>query len=98
MKCKTCYGKGGIFNADFDGMYDIVCPACKGKGEVDENGRPILTNEEWLCEQILHFTELSTEEKAKCLAEKIEYLSENLVEINVNKIAWLRWLKETHKE
>ena len=55
-----------------------------------------MTNEEWLCEQILHFTELSTEEKAKCLAEKIEYLSENLVAVNVNKIAWLRWLKEKH--
>lgn len=56
-----------------------------------------MNNEEWVCEQILHFTELSTEEKAKCLAEKIEYISENLVEVNVNKIAWLRWLKEKHE-
>ena len=57
-----------------------------------------MSNEEWVCEQILHFTELSTEEKAKCLAEKIEYISENLVEVNVNKIVWLRWLKEKHHE
>ncbi len=48
MKCPICNGKGYQFVADYDGMYDIVCEQCKGKGELDENGKPILTNEEYL--------------------------------------------------
>ena len=48
MKCPICNGKGYQFIADYDGMYDIVCEQCKGKGEVDENGKPIFTNEEYL--------------------------------------------------
>ena len=71
------------------------CPFEEPTGKYEIKGKE-QTNEEWLCEQILHFTELSTEEKAKCIAEKIKYISENLMEVNVNKIAWLRWLKEVH--
>lgn len=56
-----------------------------------------LTNEVWLCQQFLLFTQMSTEEKAKLIADKIQYLVENLVEINMNKTAWIRWLKDTYK-
>ena len=38
MKCPICNGKGTQFIADYDGMYDIVCDKCKGKGELDKNG------------------------------------------------------------
>jgi len=62
MKCPICNGKGTQFIADYDGMYDIVCDKCKGKGELDENGKPILTNEEYLkscnTEQLAEFLNL----------------------------------------
>lgn len=48
MKCQFCNGLGYVFENDFNGQFDMICPKCKGKKEVDENGKPILTNEEYL--------------------------------------------------
>lgn len=44
MKCKRCNGRGEYFSCTFDGMYDVVCEVCKGKGQVHEDGTPIVTN------------------------------------------------------
>ena len=60
MKCQFCNGLGYVFENDFNGQFDMICPKCKGKKEVDENGKPILTNEEWFCG-------LSTDKKADFL-------------------------------
>ena len=65
MKCPICNGKGTQFIADYDGMYDIVCDKCKGKGELGENGKPILTNEE-------HIKSLNTERLAEYLASTFD--------------------------
>ena len=96
MKCPICNGKGTQFIADYDGMYDIVCYKCKGKGELDENGKPILTNEEWL-------KSLSTEELANYIAtqcadairlwREMQYWTAN-EKCRSNK--WYVWLKEVH--
>ena len=73
MKCPICNGKGTQFIADYDGMYDIVCEQCKGKGEVDENGKPIFTNEEYL-------RSCTTEQLAEFLADELNDVVERVLE------------------
>ena len=50
------------------------------------------TNEEWFCG-------LSTEEKAKVITDFIKRIAKaEEIELNINKEAWIRWLKQPHKE
>ena len=89
MKCPICNGKGTQFVCDYDGMYDIVCYKCKGKGELDKNGNPILTNEEWI-------KSCNTEQLAEILVCMAEDKSEakTVHKENVGKCVW--WLKQPH--
>ena len=51
-----------------------------------------MTNEEWFCG-------LSTEEKAEEITNFIKRIaSAEEIELNINKEAWIRWLKAVHKE
>ena len=92
MKCPICNGKGYQFVADYDGMYDIVCEQCKGKGELDENGKPILTNEEYLksctTEQLAEWMALRLN-PGILLALRMKY---HCTDINAVR----EWLKEKH--
>ena len=50
------------------------------------------TNEEWFCG-------LSTKEKAKVITDFIKRIAKaEEIELNINKEAWIRWLKQPHKE
>ena len=93
MKCPICNGKGYQFIADYDGMYDIVCEQCKGKGEVDENGKPIFTNEEYL-------HSLNTEQLAEWIAsvvrKAISIKESNGIVMLESVIWWVEWLKQPH--
>ena len=93
MKCPICNGKGYQFVADYDGMYDIVCEQCKGKGEVDENGKPIFTNEE-------HLRSLNTEQLAEWISKVtidawFRQVNNELPKPNGAK-EWAEWLKQPH--
>ena len=93
MKCPICNGKGTQFIADYDGMYDIVCYKCKGKGELDEKGKPILTNEEYL-------RSCNTEELAEWISKAtidawFRQVNNELPKPNGAK-EWVEWLKQPH--
>ena len=93
MKCPICNGKGYQFVADYDGLYDIVCEQCKGKGEVDENGKPIFTNEE-------HLRSLNTEQLAEWISKVtidawFRQVNNELPKPNGAK-EWAEWLKQPH--
>ena len=108
MKCPMCDGRRTIFTREQPGVVTqfgeiklAVCPVCNGTGEVDENSRPILTNEEWL-------NQASTEEKALFLARMYghsrtinlsELLFYNVGTRNVTDVAEYigKWLKEKHE-
>ena len=94
MKCPICNGKGTQFIADYDGMYDIVCDKCKGKGELDENGNPILTNEEWLrsCppQELIRFL------MNAAYGGQIRSVQKRTFDEEAEK--WSKWLKEKHTE
>ena len=95
MKCPICNGKGTQFIADYDGIYDIVCYKCKGKGELDENGKPILTNEEYLksCD-----TEQFAEWISKATIDAwFRQVNNELPKPNGAK-EWVMWLKQPHHE
>ena len=52
------------------------------------------TNEEWLCDYFnTEFRAMPTEKKAETIANFIMRLEE----LNCNKLAWMKWLKEVHK-
>ena len=109
MKCPMCDGRRTMFTREQPGVGTqfgeiklVVCPKCNGTGEVDENSRPILTNEEWL-------GQASTEEKALFLArlyghsraiELSEMLFYNVGTRNVADVADYigKWLKEEHDD
>lgn len=100
MKCPICNGKGTQFIADYDGTYDIVCDKCKGKGELDENGKPILTNEEYLkscnteqlAEAIYYLTWFHTE-----LDERLDKNVKNgCYNDDENIKIVMEWLKQPH--
>ena len=92
--CPICNGKGYQFVCDYDGMYDIVCEQCKGKGELDENGKPILTNEEYL-------KSLNTEQLAEWIAsvvrKAISIKESNGIVMLESAIWWGERLKQPHK-
>lgn len=62
MKCSFCNGLGYVFVNDFNGQFDEVCPKCKGKKELDDDGNPMLTNKEYM-----KYCCMSDEELAKFL-------------------------------
>ena len=94
MKCPICNGKGTQFIADYDGMYDIVCEQCKGKGEVDENGKPIFTNEEYLRSCT---TEQLAEWMASVVQKAISIKESNSIVMLESAIWWEEWLKQPHQ-
>ena len=97
MKCPMCDGRRTMFTREQPGVGTqfgeiklVVCPKCNGTGEVDENSRPILTNEEWFCS-------LPTKEKAKEMCVIMADMAE------ANDGVWDEemiedWLKEKHHE
>lgn len=99
--CPICNGKGYQFVCDYDGMYDIVCEQCKGKGELDENGKPILTNEEYI-------KSLNTEQLAEWLVDVTQYCFECGLNTNncvlcpfgkcIDKGFAMEWLKQPHTD
>ena len=110
MKCPMCDGRRTMFTREQPGVGTqfgeiklVVCPKCNGTGEVDENSRPILTNEEWL-------KQCTTEQLAEFLADKCNEVVETVLsdascdigDID-NDDYWYRqadfveWLKEKHE-
>ena len=101
MKCPICNGKGYRFVADYDGMYDIVCEQCKGKGEVDENGKPIFTNEEYIkslnTEQLAKALKEMTDKCATCDTNQYDQRGECPFEIcRIGLNEFMEWLKQPH--
>lgn len=82
----------------------MLCDVCKFKDDCVDYGwswckkftpkpKPIeeQTNEEWFCS-------LNTEQKAKAITDFIKRTANaKEIELNINKEAWIRWLKEKHK-
>ena len=61
----------------------------------EEIGLQEMTNEEWLCDYFNNeFRAMPTEKKAEVIADFILRLEE----LNCNKLAWMKWLKEKHSE
>ena len=91
MKCPVCSGNGSVpYPIDYEqGLFDETnCDLCGGSGEV-------LTNEEWFCDYFNNeFRSMPTEKKAELIADFILRLEE----LNCNKRAWEKWLKEKHTE
>ena len=86
MKCQYCDNGTTYVPLDWeDGTFDEdTCKYCNGTGEIEQ------TNEEWLCS-------LSTEEKAEAITDFIKRIAKaEEIELNINKEAWIRWLKEKH--
>lgn len=102
--CPKCNGKGYYFVSEAWGEADIVCERCKGKGEVDKNGKPIFTNEEYLkslnAEQLAEFiikamlfydnAGITMLEAIKKAVEDNEKLGSYFME------SVLEWLKQPH--
>ena len=85
MKCKFCDGSGKDYWC-LNGV-PYPCPVCNGTGEIKDEP---LTNEEWFCS-------LSTEEKAKWIAEEKMnrgYFIFPSMEEAIQDA--LEWLKEKH--
>lgn len=80
MKCKMC-GGAGVIQGKAPGLVSC-CPACDGKGFIE------MTNEEWFCQ-------LSTEEKAKWLENKMTWAAQEQGTFTAK--GWKKWLKEIHK-
>lgn len=112
MKCPMCDGRRTMFTREQPGVGTqfgeiklVVCPKCNGTGEVDENSRPILTNEEWL-------KKCTTEQLAKVLYNF--FMARTFCHIcpenNVCDIGYkckygngevedfIKWLKQPHSE
>jgi len=100
MKCPRCNGKGYYFVSDFNGEFEPACEVCHGKGILDDDGKPMQTNEEWL-------RSCSTEELREFLFvvfgqgvmfgethEKVPMFPDDEV-VTVSVFDW--WLKEKHK-
>ena len=79
MKCKVC-GGAGVIQGQAPGLVSC-CPACDGKGFIEQ------TNEEWFCQ-------LSTEEKAKWLEEKMTWAAQEQGTFTAK--GWEMWLKQQH--
>ena len=85
--CPLCNGTKYDFKKDKNSGYFVECKKCHGTGIIEEQ-----TNEEWFCG-------LSTEEKAKVITDFIKRIAKaEEIELNINKEAWIRWLKQPHKE
>lgn len=81
MKCPMCDGRGSVYNAL--GNFYEDCGHCQGTGKVRAIGEP-MTNEDWFCS-------LSTEEKARALAnEKLHFRM-------LDYDGFVEWLKEKHE-
>lgn len=89
MKCPRCNGDGSVPYHIADDLFDETnCPLCGGSGE-------ILTNEEWLCDYFNNeFRAMPTEKKAEVISDFIRRLEE----LNCNKLAWMKWLKQPHQK
>ena len=88
MKCPKCNGRGTVGYFHIDHFVDIECDRCHGSGEVSEVP---LTNEEWFCS-------LSTEEKARWIAEEKLcrcYFIFPSMEEAIQDV--MEWLKEKHE-
>lgn len=54
----------------------------------------VQTNEDWLCDYFNNeFRAMPTEKKAEVISNFILRLKE----LNCNKLAWMKWLKQPHK-
>lgn len=83
MKCPICCGEGSVpYQLDDDLFDETVCEYCDGEGE-------IMTNEEW-------FTSLSTEEKARFLANDAWRFNNQFYYMSREE-GWFEWLKQIHK-
>lgn len=90
MKCKHCNGTGRRMEESDNGIgwIPVKCEYCNGTGEVEQ------TNEEWFCG-------LSTEEKAKVLANESKNVINDFGNFDFkreHKEFWELWLKQTHTE
>ena len=87
MLCKNCKGVGYIIIDSPYMPYHEECWECNGKGVVEP-----LTNEEYI-------RNASTEELAEAITDLIKRIANaKEVELNINKEAWIRWLKEVHTD
>ena len=110
MKCPMCDGRRTMFTREQPGVGTqfgeiklVVCPKCNGTGEVDENSRPILTNEEYI-------RSCSTEELAKLIYKiavtdvlmdrffTAEMVNAEIVNEHIGIKEAEAWLKEKHDE
>lgn len=89
MKCTKCNGNGNIprpNGTELFGLTEVMtCDLCNGTGEVEMN------NEKWFCG-------LSTEEKAKWIADKMRHNCEDYYHENQrgswDANYWEIWLKQ----
>ena len=96
MKCKICGGTG-TSNTCVNGTFK-PCTFCDGTGEyepfdadveLDKLDSEPQTNEEWFCQ-------LSTEEKAKWLENKMTWAAQEQGTFTAK--GWEMWLKQPHIE
>lgn len=96
MKCPKCDGKGEYFHCDADGMYDVRCEQCNGKGMVNDDGTPIVTHEEYI--RTCNFDQLAEVLTELMLSEKRYKMVYTAAAICTDKYHEMKmWLKEKHK-
>ena len=105
MKCTKCGGKGYYFVSEPWGEADILCEQCHGNGELDENGKPILTNEQYM-------RSCNTEALTRFLCNNLQQDKRGTLEYRFFKKLYseypinpmnayyevLKWLKEKHED
>ena len=96
MICPICNGRRYQVVQNYDGLHDVVCPKCNGIGFVDDDGKPMQTNEEWL-------KSLDTEQLAEALLNimannefTLYLLHTEKKSVQEIKGAVFEWLKEKH--
>ena len=93
MICPICNGRRYQLVQNYDGLHDIICPKCNGIGIIDDDGKPILTNEEYL-------KSLGTEQLAEWIAKIVDCdscpVKRKFCDDNPCKIRFVEWLKQPH--